>query len=390
MANQGTIDNTIQPTFWLNAFDEMDAGMYNLHKNVSRKVESILGTKGKSVSVPLTPDLGRAKNYTPGSTIKKSAIDQKSVEVTLDRSINKTITLNDEELSMTELELIKGYGVPMAESLLRTVGEDIYLEMMKSKYFIDATGGLAATNILAAKAALSKRKVGGTGRRIFAGVDDYNTMAGFTNWENFAYSGEKANLQEGIAARKYGFDIYEESAIDNHAPSDMVGAINGIGHNTGATTITVDGFTDAVGTDSDGDVNVGLAKGSILPGDTFKITGETGTPLHTVISTVRTSDATTSISFYPALAGNVADDAAVTFVARRSILAYHPAGIAFAARPYKPVVESSGVRSDVFVINGIPVRISTWYENLVLNLQMDLVYGVKTINENRIQRIITA
>jgi len=72
---------------------------------------------------------------------------------------------------------------------------------------------------------------------------------------------------------------------------------NGGGYSTGATTITVDGFT-----------------GAVANGDRFTIFGETGTPEHSVTSHIETLGNTTSITFTPALVSSVADDAALTIL----------------------------------------------------------------------------
>lgn len=50
-------------------------------------------------------------------------------------------------------------------------------------------------------------------------------------------------------------------------------------------------------------------------GARFTVAGETGTPVHTV--TARVGNPTTSITFTPALAGSVADDAVITFQPQR-------------------------------------------------------------------------
>ncbi|MBK8397432.1 MAG: DUF3383 family protein [Leptospiraceae bacterium] len=82
---------------------------------------------------------------------------------------------------------------------------------------------------------------------------------------------------------------------------DLVGAVNNVaGYEEDDTTILVDGFVDS--------------GNPIEAGDKFTVAGETGSPVHTVVSTVQTSSNTTSITFTPPLASIVADDAVVTVV----------------------------------------------------------------------------
>lgn len=70
------------------------------------------------------------------------------------------------------------------------------------------------------------------------------------------------------------------------------------GYSTGAFTIAVDGFNES--------------RRMLQKNDTFTVEGETGTPVHTITATTRTSLSTTSITFTTALASNIDDDATVT------------------------------------------------------------------------------
>lgn len=57
-----------------------------------------------------------------------------------------------------------------------------------------------------------------------------------------------------------------------------------------------------------------LPAGTVIGvGDTFRLAGETGSPVHTVLTHTETGGKTTSLTFSPAAAGAVAEDAAVTF-----------------------------------------------------------------------------
>jgi hypothetical protein len=113
------------------------------------------------------------------------------------------------------------------------------------------------------------------------------------------------------------FNPFDIAATDIK-PADMIdivretitGAVNHTGgYSTGATTILVDGFTDSTT--------------PIIVRDLFTIDGETSSTEHEVISTVRTGNVTTSITFTPALTGNVANDAVVSVLqneARLSVM----------------------------------------------------------------------
>lgn len=73
---------------------------------------------------------------------------------------------------------------------------------------------------------------------------------------------------------------------------------NAAGYNKDDITIAIDGYNDS--------------KNPIKRGDTFLIAGETGSPVHTVLSVTLTTGMTTGLTFSPALASNIADDTALT------------------------------------------------------------------------------
>jgi hypothetical protein len=69
------------------------------------------------------------------------------------------------------------------------------------------------------------------------------------------------------------------------------------GYMSGTTTIAVDGFI-----------------GEVVDGDLFTIAGETGTPVHTVVSSMATLGNTTEITFSPSTVSSISDDAVITML----------------------------------------------------------------------------
>ena len=129
----------LYPEFWAASFDALDVGEYGLQNQISRDVEPLVASSGDTVNVPIAPDFGDAADWTPGGTITPSAVAQTSAVVTLDQSKSMCKGFTDKELSMSKYDLIQSYGTPMAKSILRAVNKSIYLEMLKTSYFVDAT-----------------------------------------------------------------------------------------------------------------------------------------------------------------------------------------------------------------------------------------------------------
>jgi len=370
--------DALYPEFWAGAWDKLDIGKYGLQNKVSRDVEIMLANAGDTINVPITPDLGDADDWTPGDAITATTITQETAQVVLNKSKKMTIALTGKELSLTPYELIEKYGVPMAKTIIKAVNLDIYLELMKTDTWVDAISGIDENDIISCKTELSLNEITDEGRSLIVGPDDIDTLLKLDAFQHVNISGTNDAMVEGLLQRKFGFDIFENNIISKYTPTDVAGAIdNGAGYAIGATTIAVDAFND--------DVN------PIRAGDIFIIADESGTPYHTVISTTTTTSDTTGITFTPALTDATADDAVVTVTPTRSALGFVPSAAAFAARSYATLPSDVGVSSSVLNLAGLPIRISVFHDSkLGLNVQYDLLYGVKTVNSDRVCRILCA
>jgi len=370
--------DALYPEFWAGAWDKLDIGKYGLQNKVNRDVEIMLANAGDTINVPITPDLGDADDWTPGDAITATTITQETAQVVLNKSKKMTIALTGKELSLTPYKLIEKYGIPMAKTIIKAVNLDIYLELLKTDTWVDAISGIDENDIVSCKTALSLNEITDEGRSLIVGPDDIDTLLKLDAFQHVNISGTNDAMVEGLLQRKFGFDIFENNIISKYTPTDVAGAIdNGAGYAIGATTIAVDAFND--------DVN------PIRAGDIFIIADESGTPYHTVISTTTTTSDTTGITFTPALTDATADDAVVTVTPTRSALGFVPSAAAFAARSYATLPSDVGVSSSVLNLAGLPIRISVFHDSkLGLNVQYDLLYGVKTVNSDRVCRILCA
>lgn len=83
--------------------------------------------------------------------------------------------------------------------------------------------------------------------------------------------------------------------IDDSSPADL----------TGETTLAVNDSTVSLNTDDTDQIPIGAR---------FTADGETGAPVHVVTDRSPSTGPTTSITFTPAIASNIADDATLTFL----------------------------------------------------------------------------
>lgn len=367
----------LYPEFWAAGFDALDVGEYNLQNFVSRDTEAQLASFGDTVNVPITPDFGDATDWTPGATITPSNTTQTQAQVQLNQSKSQVRGFTDKELSLSKYSLIESYAAPMAKSILRSVNKSLYLELLKTPYFVDATANIAASHVADAETKLYENEVGAQNRRLVGSPGMIGALRKLSEFNDASKSNNDAIVKDGAITRQYGFDIYQNNIISKYTPADLTGAVNnsGTAYAAGATTIAVDGFND--------DSN------PIRVGDTFKIADETGTPWHTVTATTTSSSDTVSITFTPAIIDGAADNAVVTFTATQSLLAFTPGAVAFAARAYQ-AANKPGVNSSVINVGGLPIRISTWTNSstLDLNVQYDILYGMTMVQPKRCVRIL--
>jgi hypothetical protein len=366
----------LYPEFWAAGFDALDVGQYNLQNFVSRGVESKLANAGDTVNVPIAPDFGIASDWTPGSTITPSAVTQTQAQVILNKSKQIVKGFTDAELSMSAYDLVQNYATSMAKSIMQAVNKDLYLELLKTPYFVDATAGISEDHIADAGTKLSENEVGLIDRRLVGSPGMIGALRKIDVFRDVDTNGTNSIIRDGRITRQYGFDIYENNIISKYTPADVAGAVdNSTGYAAGATTIVVNGFNDDAT--------------PIRVGDMFKITDETGAPWHTVISTEVTSGDTTSITFTPPLAGAATDKKVVTITPTQSLLAFTPGALAFAARAYA-TAPKPGAMSSIVNVQGLPVRITTWTDSTTLNLNVayDILYGMTMVNPKRVVRIL--
>lgn len=375
MASSNTNMDLLYPEFWAASFDELDMGEYGFQNLVSRDVEPLVANFGTKVNVPIQPDMD-AETWTPGDSISADDIAQTEVEVSLDKSYKKTISLNGTELTKSAYDLVETYGVPMAKSIMKAVNEQIYLELLSSTEFLDATGGIDEDDVIDAGAALTANDVS-MADRAFIGSPD--VIAALQKQDAFQYvdrTGTDDVMRSGRLMRRMGFDFYVNNSISKYTPADVAGAVDNTGgYSEGDSTLTVDAFDD--------DAN------PLRVGDMIKFADHSADQFYTITATDTTTDDTTEITISPALIEDVADDEVINVTASQSALAMVPSGLAFAARAYAQLPANTGVSQSIVNFNGLPIRISVWHDaRLGVNIQYDILFGASLVKSERVVRLI--
>lgn len=367
----------LRPEFWFGSADGLDRGSYGLPQTISSEYSSAIANKGDTVHVPVTPDFGEADKWDPNSDATVQSIAAETVPVQLKYIRSKRIELTSAELSMSSLDLVQTYGVPMAESLLRSAAGIVYRKLISTPNWIDASGTMTKAMITSARTALTKLKVPSTNRVLMAAPDDYGTMLDLSEFSDVQKSADPQAISKGILMSKLGFDIGESHAIDNYTPSDITGAVNNAaGYTAGTKVIEVDAFADSANPVRQGDIVTFAGHAT-----KYRVVG---TSNDTAFAEDTAVAATTQITLDKGLTTGVADDVVITVTPGRSMLAYVPSAAAFAARAFAP--QPGGFQSQTGMIAGLPVRITIGQNpsNLKTFVQYDTIMGCSVVNSNRI------
>lgn len=377
MAN--TNMDVLYPEYWATVAETLDVGSYDLPRLVSNRNELTAGNMYQQVNVPLTADLGDAVAYDTATPVTPTAISQEAAQVVLNRSFGKAITLTRQELTHSAVDLVKTYMPGLMKALMKQMSLDVYLAGLQSEYVVDARTTFDHTKIAAAYGILDLNEVSEDMRVLVSGPEAYKDMLTFDSFTRADFAGNPETLRTAQLPERYGFRIAKDHSILKYTPADVTGAINnGAGYTSADFTIAVDAFNDDAR--------------PLRVGDLFTVASESGSPIHSVVSTTTTSSDTTGITFRT-INGMTnaakADDAVVTVSPTSSLLAMHPSAIAFASRPYANLPSGVGANQQVMTLpNGVNATLSIWQDGLVVQVQMDALWGVTMVHRKRCARIV--
>ena len=206
--------------------------------------------------------------------------------------------------------------------------------------------------------------------------------ADFLNITNFLNANEgsdgAATQREGFLGRKYGFDLYENQSQPNHTKGTL------------SSAVPVTNGTPAAGAEIM-NIDLGTLTGTVVPGDTFVIAGNTQryavTGTHTAAA-----NAIVGLTFTPGLAAAPGDGVVCTFTLQTKgvSLAYHREAFALAMAPLS--MRGNGKGAQIATVRdprtNLTIRASMWYEPKDAEswIRFDALWGKKVLDGNRATR----
>lgn len=336
-----------------------------------------LSKKGATIDFPV-PQALAVGDVTPSNTpLAPLSITPTTVQLSLNKWKQTSFHLTDKELSQIEADV---NFIPMEmEEAFKSLGEQVNSDLMALYVDIFGFNGTAGTTPFATTVAgatdarknLANQLAPKTPRYGVLNPDAMANALALAPFSSFQQSSDNQVVIEGNLGRKYGFDWFEDTQIPSHTAGTGSGYLinNGGGYAAGIKTVTVD-----------------TGSGTIVVGDIVTFAGVTGTYV------VTAALAANSFSFYPGLAGAVADNAAITLKATHvANLAFHRDAFGIAIRPLMDDASRLTPAAQMFTmkdpVSGIPVRLEVTRQYKQTVFELDILYGVKTLRPEYADRI---
>ena len=306
-----------------------------------------------------------------------------SVSITLNRWREVKFALTDKELTFTGEQIINDHIRPAAYALAQDIDVQLMLLAKGIPWYIDVTGTAAIADVIAARKILFDNKVPMDPTRLFMAVDsdmeaDLLGQSAFTQWQGSGPTGEAAQIA-GYLGQRFGMNIFATQNASTHTMGTAsVTALAVVGNTAaGAKTITLDAVA---------------VTGTLVPGDTFVIAGNT--QRYVVTNTVTAAaNAFVGVTIEPGLAVATLDNAVVTVSLDNHVagVAFHRDAFALAMAPLTRMGSQLGAQIETVTdpASGISLRSRLYYEanSSAIHVALDCLYGVKVLDPNKAVRL---
>lgn len=290
-----------QPELWANeslAILEENMVMANL---VHRDFENEVAKYGSIVHTR-KPGKFKAIRKAPADNVTVQDATSTDVMVPMNQHVHTSFTILDSEQSKSFKDLVETFLQPAMLAQATYIDQLVlgqYHRFLRNTYgsLGALTGSNARTNVLGTRQVMNQNKAYMDGRKlILTPASETSLLDLDLTTAAYAVGDGGEALRKAYLGQKFGFDTF----MCQNAPYITAGAVtlagtisNSGGYNIGAVTLTVTGFTGAVGT-----------------GDWVTIAGEMYP--HRILSHTETLGNTTQIVLNEALVKAVANGAAVT------------------------------------------------------------------------------
>lgn len=287
--------------------------------------------------------------------------------------------LTDKELAYTSEKIIEDHVRPAAYAIADYIDQQLAALYKDVPWFVDLQSTTAVRDITDVRQQMFDQQIPLKDQSLLHYMINGSLENGFLQLGTFntqdGAGGAGVNTQmDGTLGRKFGLNIFANQNVATHTKgtcSATALAVNGAA-SLGATTINLD---------------AGSVTGTLVPGDTFVIAGNT--QRYAITNTTTASgNAFTGVTFTPALVAAAADNAVVTarLDNHTANLAWHRNAFALAFAKLPELGDGMGARISSIQdpVTGLALRSRMYYDgdNSKVNVALDVLFGLKTLDPN--------
>lgn len=363
-----------------------------VHRGAEQERNGAGNQKGEVINLK-RPTKFTAAEHVAGTGSTEQDVVGENVAIQLDNHQEVKYKLTDRELAYTTEQIITDHITPAAYALADKIDQDLHAlgSRVGPKAFVSGT--VNSGFITGPRKVLRNNEVpmdtGMIHYMIDAGMEAAFLDLGIFHEARIAGDGNnQAALMNGTLGQRFGVEVFasqnadvDVAALSSTATAsddsgDGVLAVNNSGgYNANISTIAVDG---------------GTGSETLQIGDTFTIAGDVTVYTLTAATTLSTGSGT--LTFYPALRRNTADDAVITFNNLNAIeesahlrnLMFHKNAFALAFAPLPMTGDGRGAEMATVTdpISGLSLRARMWYEGATGSnyVALDALYGTQVLD----------
>jgi hypothetical protein len=354
------------------ALEERLAASGLVYRGVERDF-SIPRAKGDTINVKV-PATFSSKQFVTATAAQN--VTESSVAVKLDTIADVTVDITSKQMTLEIDDLSAQILRPAAYAIAEQVESNVLAALVANASLSETKTATAVISDIGALAkALDKKKVAKSERYLFFSPLHQYEYAALDAIVHFEKSQNIGALREAELGRVYGFECYGSSLLpDTDAATAGTATSYKVTGAIGATTV-------ALGTMSAADATIKTGDKFIYDSHIYEFTAD-GTGSGSAIA---------SITIEPALHVAMADVAPTLVVRAPYSVGFHKSALTLACAPMEAPL-GGAIGAVATSPSGLSVRVVYGYtqSSKTNNISIDLLYGIKLLDGNRIVKMIDA
>lgn len=361
-----------------------------VHRGAEQERNAAGNKKGDTINLKRPTKFTAAEHVAGTGTTSQDVVGE-NVSISLNAHQEVKYELTDRELAYSTEQIISDHITPAAYALADKIDQDLHALGAKVGPKAYVSGSASSSFVTGPRKVLRNNEVPMDPGMIHYLVDS-GMEAAFLDLGIFheaRITGEGANaaaLMNGSLGQRFGVEVFASQNADvdvsamsstvtkADATGDEAGAVVGA-HSANAATLSVDNFTGSE---------------TVQIGDTFTIAGDV--TVYTLTANTTMSTGAGTLTMYPALRRNVADNAVITFNNLNAIeesahlrnLMFHKNAFALAFAPLPMTGDGRGAQMATVTdeVSGLSVRARMWYDGATATnfVALDALYGTQVLD----------